>query len=279
MAQPIQIQQQSAFPAEIATLAATHQVGLPVAQHKSRFVGPMLFALVMGVLGFSMMLPLLGGFNVNTIILFLFGLAFVFYAFTRIRLVLSNRRSQVYVCTDGLLRVKAGSAEAIRWDQIRELSKSFMYYGQAQLGIGLKLPPALKEYRLRRNDGTELAIAKAFSKFRQLGTTIEGEVTRRMLPSAIAAYSAGQIVQFGPISVSMQGVHFPNKQEPLTWEEVHKVYTGNGMVYVSSKKKGALLYSTDTFLVPVVPNFCVLVELVKQIKSASSMSSSVQGAR
>jgi hypothetical protein len=126
----------------------------------------------MDVLGLLMMLSLLGGFHVNTIIVFLFGLAFVFYAFTRIRLVLSNRRSRVYLCTDGLLRVNAGSAEAIRWDQIRELSKIFMYYGLAQIGIGLKLPPALKAYRLRRTDGTELVIARTRSLSRRSRTSV-----------------------------------------------------------------------------------------------------------
>jgi hypothetical protein len=65
--------------------------------------------------------------------------------------------------------------------------------------------------------------------------------------------------------------HSKYRKEPLSWDEVNKVLVSGGILYVNNKKKGALLYSNDSFLVSQIPNFCVLVELVKQIKSASSM--------
>ncbi len=268
--------QELVFSPEVYQIAETHRLGTPMAQHKSRLVRPLLFAIVVGGLGVLMMLSLLGGFHLSTIIIFLFGLAFVFYAFSRIRSVVNNRGARVYLCTDGLMRVKSGAAEAIRWDQVREVSKIYMYYGLAQVGVGLRLLPALKEYQLRRADGTELVLAKTFSRFRQLGKTIEKEVTRRGLPSALAACNAGQMLQFGSISVSAQGILLPSKKEPLSWDEVNKVLVSGGILYVNNKKKGALLYSNDSFLVSQIPNFCVLVELVKQIKSASSVFSSPQ---
>jgi hypothetical protein len=196
-----------------------------------------------------------------------------------------HRGARVYLCTDGLMRVTDGTAEASRWDQTREFWKVFSepawygllgfidvissFTGQDSSANYRGTLQTLQEYRLRQANGTELVLAKRrFYKFKKLGKAIEQEVTRHLLPGALAAYNAGQPVSFGEISVSGQGITIGFRQETIIWNELNMVRGSGRLIYINWKKQGHLLFSTRTIPISEIPNVCVLTELVKTIRGS-----------
>jgi len=288
MAQQVQIGQKRSMPAHVYQLATEQRVGTPLAQYKSRFLTTFLFGIVVGVLGvYVVLFSFLGRFSFGTIILLLVGLSLVAYGVSRVFVAFQNLDAQVYLCTDGLMRVKAGTAEAIHWDQTSGFWKIFSepaWYGLLDfLSLltsftgqdssanysGTSRPFSfLQEYRLYQANGTELVLAKRFRKFKKLGKAIEQEVTHHLLPGALAAYNAGQPVSFGEISVSRQGIHIGSRQETIAWNELNMVQGSGSHIYINWKKQGHLLASTRTIPISEVPNVCVLTELVKTIRGS-----------
>jgi len=288
MAQQLPIGQKRSLPSQVYQLATQRRVGTPLAQYKSRFLTTFLLGIVAGVLGgYIVLVSLLGRFSFGTIILLLLGLSLVAYGVSRVVVAFQNLGARVYLCTNGLMRVTDGTAEAIRWDQTWEFWKVFSepaWYGLLSFlslltsftgqdssanSPGTSRPfSTLQEYKLCQANGTELVLAKRFRKFKKLGKAIEQEVTRHLLPGALAAYNAGQPVSFGEISVSGQGITIRSRQETIAWNELNMVQGSGSHIYINWKKQGHLLASTRTIPISEVPNVCVLTELVKTIRGS-----------
>ena len=137
MAQQVQIGQKRSMPAQVYQLATQQQVCTPIARYRSRFLTTLLFGMVGGALGvYPILFSFLGRFSFGTIFLLLIGLSLVAYGVSRVFVAFQNRGARVYLCTDGLMRVTAGTAEAIRWDQTWEFWKVFSepaWYGLLEL--------------------------------------------------------------------------------------------------------------------------------------------------
>jgi F0F1-type ATP synthase assembly protein I len=286
MAQLVQIGQKRSMPAQAYQLATEQRVGTPVARYSSRFLTTLLLGIVVGAPGgYLVLFSFLGRFSLGTIFLLLLGLSLVAYAVSRVVVAFQNLGAQVYLCTDGLMRVTDGTAEAICWDQTWEFWKVFSepawygligfidvissFTGQDSSANYRGTFQTLQEYRLRQANGTELVLAKRrFRKFKKLGKVIEQEVTHHLLPSALAAYNAGQPVSFGEISVSGQGIHIRSRQETIAWNELNMVRGSGRLIYINWKKQGHLLASTRTIPIAETPNVCMLTELVKTIRES-----------
>ena len=183
------------------------------------------------------------------------GIGFLAFGITQLRAVSRNQGSQIYVGTDGLMRVKGNQAEAIRWDQIAAMQKIY---------TRLQNNYFLKAFNLFRPDGSVMTIEKSYKDFKVLGKTIEDEVNRRMLPGAIAAYNAGNPVNFGPLLLSYQGISVqkPKELKTLTWNEFKAIKEYDGRVNI--KKQGSLT-TWETLFIPDIPNLCVLLALVQYV--------------
>jgi hypothetical protein len=94
----------------------------------------------------------------------------------------------------------------------------------------------------------------------QLGRLLEHRVTRAQLPKAIARFSAGEAIAFGPLMVSRAGIGAGG--EVLGWNEVKEVSTHSGTVVV--RKAGKRL-AWKTVSVRQVPNYFVFDALVGAI--------------
>jgi hypothetical protein len=285
MAQQVQIGQKRSLPAQVYQLATEQRVGTPVAQYKSRFLTTLLLGMVVGAPGgYLVLFSFLGRFSLGTIFVLLVGLSLVAYGVSRVVVAFQHRGARVYLCTDGLMRVTAGTAEAICWDQTWEFWKVFAepawyglvnfldllssFTGQASTANYRGTLQTLQGYKLCQANGTELVLAKRFRKFKKLGKAIEQEVTRHLLPGALAAYNAGQPVSFGEISVSSQGIHIGSRQETIAWNELNMVGVSGSHIYINWKKHSHLLFSTRTIPIAEIPSVCVLTELVKTIRGS-----------
>ena len=255
--------QQQALSAGVFQFAEAQQIGTVVKEYKSKTLMKSILGVSLNSLGGIF---ILGGVGLAALVhtldsirtgLFLaaLGLVALSYGLYLTRTASRNKRAQIYVGTDGLLRIKGDQAEAIHWDQVA---------GVQQMFVQSRSNYFLRAYLLLRRDGSVLAIERSYQDFKELGKAIEEEVTRRLLPEALATYNTGGLVSFGAIQVSLQGISVQKQNGPktLAWNEFngYKVYDGR----VKIKKRDARLV-WETLLIPQVPNLCVLLALTQYI--------------
>jgi hypothetical protein len=191
------------------------------------------------------------------------------------------------------MRVSGNAAEAVRWDAIGEVwtrfRKNYLTSPWGFMGIfasadnnsitlsknfgAAKRESSLyytrysfDKYVLRRVDGSEVVIDKAFGNFKQLGQNLEQGITAFMLPRMLASYNAGQTLQFGAIGLNMQGMSLYGGQVAVAWPELLESKSAIGYLYIRYKKQGKMLTSLERIPINNVPNAFVMQALVKQIK-------------
>lgn len=105
-------------------------------------------------------------------------------------------RSRVYLFSGGLISVEDNS-EAIRWDQIERVWKTARTHQKAQKF----------DYTIRRSDQKLFLLSHKINRIDELGTFVEREVVRRLLPRALSSLRHGDPVVFERIAVSQRGLH------------------------------------------------------------------------
>lgn len=105
---------------------------------------------------------------------------------------------------------------------------------------------------------------RAFTGFKIFGVQVEREVTRHLLPETIAAYKAGQTLNFGAVNVTPQGLSLQEVRKSLPWEKLGDIYEARG--YLIIKVKGTLS-AWEIIEVSTMLNLCVLLPLIRQIKN------------
>lgn len=254
--------QQPSMSLDVSQLIATYQMGQVQREYKNTARTTMLIGIILTVVGGACMLLSLvlfetTGFNRLESYLFFLGLALLGYGITRIRAAGRNRRARVYHCTEGLLRIQGSVVEAIRWEQVRAVQKIFT----SMWGIS-----SLNRYMLYQPDFKPLVLDKTFDGFKMLGAEIEREVTRHLLPGAIAAYETGHVVSFGPISVTLSGLSVQAGRKILPWEDLGEIYEDNG--FITIKKRGALL-TWEKLSISQMLNLCVFLPLIQHIREGN----------
>ncbi|SRR6266487_5212358 len=269
MAQQGQFGQQPGLAADTSTLAQTYQIGTPVTEYKNNTVTKTVLGITLSILGglfvlFGLLtLFVARGSFFAKIVLILLGLSLLAYGISQIRTARRNRGARLYLCSDGVMRVQDGQGQAIRWDQISSIQKTF-----AEFSTRGQKSYLLKDYTLLRPDGTQLVLDNSFGKFKECGAAMEQQVTTRLLPGALAAFQSGQLLPFGPLGVSAQGVSVQNGQKVLSWGELKQIQVRNGELKV--KKERAFL---DWEIIPTsgMPNLCVLVALLNSITNGQKI--------
>ncbi|HTK06767.1 MAG TPA: DUF6585 family protein [Ktedonobacteraceae bacterium] len=118
-------------------------------------------------------------------------------------------RLTVYICEKGLLYVNR-KIEAIPW---RKIERVWKVNRRALNRAGQTL------YMIRRNDGQLFEIGPHLLNSEVLGERVVQEVTRYLLPRAMAAYTRGETVLFDEIALSERGVMLREGRRKLSWSE------------------------------------------------------------
>jgi hypothetical protein len=283
-----QISQTLTIPAEVSQLAATYRVGTPLKRYRPFSMARMVFAILclafavpciiaVGIAGISSEVTIV--FGGIALLLVVLGLLLLF--------VRTKRATSLYLCTDGVISLRKGQAEAIRWDQVVSVIRQYSaysnwdYYKLSHSVTGLLADLVLdqispsewnRSYSIRwldlfRADGTHLRLDLMMPlKYREFSRSIEGAITQRLLPQMIAAYDAGNPVefpiQFGQlesITVSTQGITI--RGETLPWNELKQVAVPFNKPFIEIKKEGKFL-SWKTIKVMYMPNVCVFAGLI-----------------
>ncbi len=260
--------QQPAIRTEIDQLVAIHQLGKVQREYKNGVSTPLATGLSSCLLGVLCFLPFIllsftqvGGYFSGMRWTIIIGFAFLSYGINRITVAINNigtnmlyHNPRCYLCSHGVMSIKGKQVQTIRWDQIRRIQKIF------RTGIS-NIP---QQYILYRPEDEEpLVLDSVFTGFGILGKQIEREVTRRLLPEALAAYKAGQTLNFGAVNVTPQGLSLEETRKALPWEKLGAIDENKG--YLIVKEKGTLS-TWENIEVSTMLNLCVLLPLIRQIK-------------
>lgn len=120
---------------------------------------------------------------------------------------------RVFLCPKGLIYQRY-RCDVIRWEDIVQLDKTL------KVDQGSTL---LASYRLLRSDGTAFVLDNDLPHLDRLGGFMEREVSRHLLPVALAKYEAEASLVFGPLEVSPLGLSIRQGQYVLPWPEYERL--------------------------------------------------------
>jgi hypothetical protein len=164
---------------------------------------------------------------------------------------------RVYVFEQGFLFKKGNETpQPFRWDQIEAVWYQVTRHYTNGIYTGTS-----HRYQVKRKDGYQVVLTDRFANVGNLGDTISDQVTRTLLPQVIAAYSAGQTITFGPLSVNQQGL-VNMLGHVLPWSEIKGIDIQRGYIAVSRAGKW-LKWSNEP--VRRIPNAFVFIALVRSL--------------
>lgn len=172
--------------------------------------------------------------------------------------MVKNRKMRVLVFEDGFVCFRLEKVFVCRFDDVAWVREEFLQRGEGiyhQLTVRLR---AGEEWVF--NNGVDL-----LENYARLMEVIQQEVTRRLLPAAMADVRAGRTLDFGSLGVSSWGIIWGEKSLP--WSEVKTVcreYYG-----IRIDKQGAW---TTWAAIPAVDltNNCLLMAVVTELAKEES---------
>lgn len=263
---------------EIDQLKAMYRLGKVQKVYKNDVSTPMTAGLASGITGiFCLILLILLLFHGGTIYfgallgLLIPGFAGLSYGINRITIAINNiganmisQNAQVYLCSHGVMLITKKQVQAVRWDQVRTMQKIF------PATINTTIP---QNYILYPPDDQEpIVLDRVFTGFKVLGLQIEREVVRSLLPETLAAYNAGQTLNFGPINVTPHGLSLEKTQKVLPWEKLGYI-DERGKYFVIKERGTASTWAS--FEISTMFNSGVLLALTTEIKSKVRLKADV----
>jgi hypothetical protein len=239
-------------PPDIAQQVATYQLGTLAQVYKANLVKLLLFAgvvLLVTLVDIPAALADHSGFLVLLILLAATAYAIYYLA--------ANYNLKAYVFSEGLIRAKGSQVDVMRWEHVEAVWQRIVKHRYR----GIITLYTSYNYTVRRSDGAQFKFTSALKGTKLLGEAIEQEVTRHQLPKAIAACDSGNPVNFGTLSVSVQGISKGAVLVP--WNQVGQVDLKRGWLIVH--KQGSLLAGSRT-RASSVPNLLVFLQLVEHAR-------------
>jgi hypothetical protein len=157
---------------------------------------------------------------------------------------------------DGIVHMHRGTRRVIPWSEIAGVFQAIteVYQDGAYIGTYYK-------YTLELGDRTRIIYTNyRLQKVSELADEIIERTAALLLPQARQDYQEGKVVNFGPLSVSENGLHSGNNV--LQWREVKGVRIKEG--YVSVSKRGKWLNWSNA-AASSIPNLSVFLALVDEI--------------
>jgi hypothetical protein len=250
------------MPPEIAQQAASYQLGALTQLYQANLIKLISFAgipLALTIID----IPAVIAENSNIIVLLIL-LAVTIYA---IWYLATNFNLKAYVFTEGLIRAQGSKIDVMRWEHVEAVWEKIVKHRYR----GLITIYTSYNYTVSRGDGAQFKFGSALKNTKQLGVAIQQEATRRQLPKATAAYDSGNPANFGPLSVSMQGISKNGVLVP--WNQVGQVNVRRGWLIVP--KQGSMLAASRTRS-SLVPNLEVFLQLVEHARRRASVASNQQ---
>lgn len=162
---------------------------------------------------------------------------------------------KIQIFEQGFTYIKAGTMRVVRWDAIESIC-----YQAVRMRVNFIPVGTVHTYTIKTNQGETIKLTSSIDKVAKLGTLIQAEAFKHLMPRAIESYNAGGTLRFGKLSVNQAGIG--NGKEVVPWAQVKSVQVSNG--FIAIKKDGKWL-SWANVAVAQTPNFFVFLALVDRI--------------
>jgi hypothetical protein len=254
----------TALPANVAQSAMNARLGNFNAAYKPRFSNPLVIIAICGGVALLSLVLLVVILLASGYIFYLFPIAFIAAIVYGIyALIHSSHR--FYEFTDGMILAKGSQLNVLRWDQIAAIWQAARRQGYYGGLAGFAVRAAMRNssnvittYTIQRYDGSKITMSTSQAQnLQNLGTTIQHEVSRLHGPQATAAFDAGQVVPFGPLSLSRQGIQ--SNRGILPFNQLASVNAVSGRLVFKQGPKASTWTSVPA---SQIPNLTVFMDLI-----------------
>jgi hypothetical protein len=143
-----------------------------------------------------------------------------------------------------------------RWDDILTMTSAVTRHYHTGIYAGTTHVYTLLDRRNQR-----LKLVDAIDRVEDLAKVIDTNIFPRLYPRAVDKYNAGELLPFGPVAISKQGMTIGKKTYP--WGEVKQVSIHHGILKVTRKEGGR--FSGGRAAASAIPNIHVLLAIIQQV--------------
>jgi hypothetical protein len=111
-----------------------------------------------------------------------------------------------------------------------------------------------------RLHGKKYAFSGNIENARELGRTIEREITRRRIASDWQQIKQGEKLRFGPLCISKEGMYKGSDLVP--WDQISQVHIFQGVIAIA---KDGVPQKWPLVRIARIPNFFLFVALIHQL--------------
>lgn len=171
-----------------------------------------------------------------------------------------RRKIVVWLYANGLLYCEGRKRQVIPWEQIRFIER-------------LSMRPQTAQYQIQLEDTTTITLSVAIAEVQKLGTAIEQEVVKRLLPQVLEDYMAHKPIVFPGLCLTQEMIS--KSDESLPWQDVERIHFSSSKLTGSEQliiqERGV---KKDWFTAPIAQmrNLCVLEALLEQISTEQHFS-------
>lgn len=251
---------------EMQELVSTYQLGAPVAEYRGGFSKGSLTAINMIIVLAGLVYVLLivslvrhnPAFTLQEVGLVVGVIALVGAVLIWLIGLPARRRRRawrVYVFSHGFVFMRENQPDISRWEEIQAIWHQVKYHSYGEYGREVR-----HVYIIERFDGRRAVFDDKIKKVEKLGNLLGEQITNAMWPHTLASYNAGNVLPFGPLSVSRQGVS--SGVALLPWTAIKEIKFDG--VEVKVHQKGKLL---NWAKVPVgdIPNAPLFLALTRYV--------------
>ena len=233
----------------------TMQFGAPLGEYTGGFarIWYGIGALVCLGLGAVMILAGVGSSDTGSlVILTIIGLLFVGLAGYLLWRVIGAMGTRVQLFEGGFSATQRGKTTTSAWGDVASITQAIVQ--QRYYGIPIWTS---YNYRLTLTNGQKLRFTETIGKVRQMGETMQRQITHALTPRALEALRTGATLPFGKMSVNPMGIS--NGAETLPWNQISNVTAVSGAIIIGKVGKklrwGSLAFSKT-------PNAYIFLSLV-----------------
>lgn len=193
----------------------------------------------------------------------LVGLWMIWMIFRTPNLSKSVAARRIYLYEQGFVLVeRSEDPQVYRWDGIDTVFQKIVRQSYNGIQTGTKFL-----YTITRRDGATAKVTLFWDGGAQLGAHINERVSAALLPGAVAAIHRGQGIQFGDMTLTMDGI--AGKRQSVSWSQVSGIQIVNGFVRVRVQSRTMSLSSTAAANLPNLPLFLALANRLHQVSQTT----------
>ena len=166
-----------------------------------------------------------------------------------------NWRKGVAVYERGFACRDRTGLQTWRWDEILTMTSAVTRHYTNGIYTG-----TTHRYTLLDRQNQRLKLVDTIGRVEDLAKVIDTNIFPRLYPRAVDQYNAGELLLFGPVTISKQGMTIGKKTYP--WGEVKQVSIHHGTLRVTRKEGGRS--SGGRAAASAIPNIHVLLAIIQQ---------------